>query len=114
MPICFTRPLCHDSDRLHTAPPLLRSRLPHPLGINLVTYNIRDDCGFAPSQSIRAVHIGNYNLMLLTEKNIPYEAYCYNRLGYGAVCSQTVGITAKGAQWGVDLVIRKRPERWSV
>ena len=59
MPICFTRPLCHDSDRLHTAPPLLRSRLPHPLEINLVTYNIRDDCGFVPPQAIWAVHIGN-------------------------------------------------------
>ena len=67
-----------------------------------------------PPQSIRAVQIGNYNLMLLTEKKIMYEAYCYNRLGYGAVCSQTVGTTAKGAQWGVDLVIRKRPESWSV
>ena len=47
--------------------------------------------------------------MMLTEKKIPYEAYCYNRLGYDAV-----GTTARGAQWGVDLVIRKRPERWSV
>ena len=67
-----------------------------------------------PPQAIRAVQIGNYNLMLLTETNIPYEAYCYNRWGYGAVCSQIVGTTAKGAQWRVDLVIRKRPESWSV
>ena len=114
MPICFTLPLRHVSDRLHTAPPQPRRRLPHPLGINLGTYNIRDDCGFAPSQAIRAVQIGNYNLVLLTEKKIPFEAYCYNHLGYDAVYSQAVGTTARGAQWGVDLVIRKRLESWSV
>ena len=48
MPIYFTRPLCHGSNRLNTATPTPRSRLPQPLGINLGTYNIRDDCCFAP------------------------------------------------------------------
>ena len=52
--------------------------------------------------------------MMLTEKKILYEVYCYNRLGFDAVCSQAVGTTARGAQWGVGLVIRKRLERWSV
>ena len=67
-----------------------------------------------PPQAIRAVQIGNYNLVLLKEKKIPFEAYFYNHLGYDAVFSQAVGITARGARWGVDLVIRKRPESWSV
>ena len=67
-----------------------------------------------PPQAIRAVNIGNYNLMLLTEKKILYEVYCSNRLGYEAVCSQAVGTTARGAQGGVGLVIRKWLERWSV
>ena len=52
--------------------------------------------------------------MLLTEKKITYEVYCYNRLGYDAVCYQAVGTTVRGAQWGVNLVIRKRPDSWSV
>ena len=60
------------------------------------------------------MQIGNYNLMLLTEKKILYDAYCYNRLGYDAVCSQAVGTIARGEQGGVDLVTRKRPKRWSV
>ena len=85
MPICFTHPLRHGSDQLHTVPPPLRRRPPHPLGINLGTYNIRDDCGFGLPQAIQAIQIGNYDLMVLTEKKIPYEAYCYNRLGYDAM-----------------------------
>ena len=54
----------------------------------------------------------NYNLMLLTDKKISYEEYCYKCLGYDTVCSQAVGTMTRGAQWGLELVIRKRTERW--
>ena len=96
MHICFNHSLHHGSDRPHTVMPPLRRRLSHPLGLNLGTHNIREDCGFGLPQAIRAMPIGNYELMVLTEKKIPYEAYCYNNLGYDAVCSQAVGTTDGG------------------
>ena len=48
-------------------------------------YNILDGHGLRLSQAIRAVERGNYELMLLMEKNISDEVYCRNRLGYGIV-----------------------------
>ena len=95
-------------------PPLPWSRPPRPPDLNLVTYNIWDGRGFAPPQAIRAVHIANYNLMLMTEMKIPDETYFQNHLGYNNMCSQVAGTEAGGAQGGVGLVVRERPEGWSV
>ena len=39
--------------------------------LNLGAYNIRDGRGFALPQVIQDVDKGNYDLMLLTETNIP-------------------------------------------
>ena len=52
-------------------PPLPQRRPPRPMVINLGMYNIRDGCGFALPQVIQDVDKGNYDLMLLTETNIP-------------------------------------------
>ena len=52
--------------------------------------------------------------MLLTETNTPDEDYCHNRPVYRIVCSQAVGTVAGGVQGGVGLVMRERPEGWSI
>ena len=71
MPILFNSPLCNGSNQIYVAPlPPLR-RPPRPPVINLGMYNIRYGYGFGLPQAIRAVHFGNYDLMLLTETNIP-------------------------------------------
>ena len=60
------------------APPTPRSSPPHPPWINLGTYNIQDGRGLGLHQAIQAVHLRNYDLMLLTETKITDEAYCHN------------------------------------
>ena len=59
------------------------------------------------------MQLGNYDPMLLTETNIPYDAYFHNRLGYDIVCSQVVGTAARAVYGGVGLVMRERPDGWS-
>ena len=59
--ICFTRPIRHSIDWIHTMPlPLVHWR-PRPPGINLVTYNIQDICGFGLPQAIRSVKLSTTN-----------------------------------------------------
>ena len=60
------------------------------------------------------MQIDNYNLILLTETKIMDKAYLHNYLGYNAVCYQEVGTAAGGVQGGVGLVLRERPDGWSV
>ena len=52
------------------APSPPRRRTPYPPGLKLGTYNIWDGQVFGLPQAIWAVHLGNYNLMLLTEMKI--------------------------------------------
>ena len=65
MTICFTHPLRHVRDRIHTAPPPRSHNLPLPQGLKLGTYNIRNSRGFALAQAIWEVQIGNYDVMIL-------------------------------------------------
>ena len=74
-------------------------------------YNIWDVRGFGLPKAIRAVQLGNYNLMLILETNIPDEGYCHKRLGCNTVYTQAV---AGGAQGGVGLVVKERLEGQSV
>ena len=69
-------------------------------------YNIRDGHGFGPPQGIWAVHIRNYDLMILMDKNILDAAYCHNHLEYDVVCYQEVGTKSRGAQGGVCRIVR--------
>ena len=85
MVICFTQPIWNVGDFLHLVLPPLQCRPPHLMGINLGTYSIRDGCGFRLYQAIRDVEQGNYDLMLLTEKNILDAVYCHNHMGYDVV-----------------------------
>ena len=87
LPIWFTRTLWNYSDLLHTMllPP--RRWPPQPPGLNLIIYNTRDGCGFDLLQAIRDVQIRSYDLMFLTETNIPNSVYFQIRLGYKFVCS---------------------------
>ena len=109
MHICFTHPIRHGRDQIHTAPAPLRLRPPRPPGLNLGTYDICYGCGFVVHQGIQTVQLRNYELMILTDTTIPDEAYCHNHLGYTVVCYQVVGTVAGGEQEGVGLVVRKHP-----
>ena len=88
---------------------LLWQRPPCPPGVSLWTYNIQDGCGFIPPQSIHDIQLGNYDLMLLTEKNIPDTVYCHNHLGHDIVYYQEAVTLDRGAQEGVGMVIRELP-----
>ena len=115
MPIYFTCTLHHGSKRLHKMTPLSWRGPPHPPGISLITYHIQDCRESGLPQSIRAVQICNYALMLMTETNIMDAVYCHNCLGYNIVCFQAVVSAAMGAQGGgLGLVTRERSEGWIV
>ena len=73
--ICFTRPIWNGGDCLHLVPPTPRRRLPCPTGLKPGTYTIWDGHGFRLPQSIQAVNKGNYELIILTEKNILDAVY---------------------------------------
>ena len=109
MNICFTCPILHCVDRLHTATMPLRRQLLLPWGLSLRTYNIRDGRGLGHTQAIWAVQLISFDVMILTYTNITSEEYFHSRLGYNVVCSPTVTTANSGAQGGVDLVVRKRP-----
>ena len=89
-------------------------RTTRPLGLNPIMYNIWDSRSFAPPQPTGAMQLGKYNMVLLTYKKIPKEAYFHNHLGYNVVCYQAVVNTARGVQVGVGMVVRERSYRWSV
>ena len=51
-----------------------RFRPTRPTGVNLGMYNIQDGSCFSPPRKIRSMQIVNYDLMLMTDINIPEEA----------------------------------------
>ena len=69
-------------------------------------YNIHDCQVFGLSQAIWEDQIGNYNVMILTERNISDEAYCHNRIGYDMVCFLAAATAARGAHGGMGLVFQ--------
>ena len=82
IPIFLTQMISHGRDRLHMAPPPPCERTPRPRGIFLGILNIRDGRCYGILQSIRAVHIGGFDLMILMETKITNQYYCRSRLGY--------------------------------
>ena len=112
--MCFTCPLCHGVELLNTAPPPLLRWPPRPKGVSLGTYTIRNGRGFGLTQAIREVHIGSFDVMLLTETKITSEAYYHNQRGYDVVCPSAVATDTCGAQGGVELLVRELPQVWSV
>ena len=52
--------------------------------------------------------------MILTEINIPDEAYCHNGIGYNVVCLPAATTASGGEQGGVGIVVQERPKGWSV
>ena len=77
MPIYFTHHIRRVRDLLNMVPPPLQLRPTYPPCLNHLMYNIRYGQGFILPQAIWAVQLGNYDLMLLTETNIPYGVYCH-------------------------------------
>ena len=87
---------------LQLAPPQLQIRPPHPMGTNLVIYNIYDGLGFELVQEILAVEKDNYDLILPNKTKVMDEVYCYNRLRYDSVCSKATVTTTEEAQGGLE------------
>ena len=56
----------------------------------LGTFNICNGRVFGLVQGIRAVQIGGFDLMILTETNITERDYCCNILGYNVVYLQII------------------------
>ena len=112
MPLCFTRPIQYVVDRLHTAPAPPRRH--YPEGLYLGTYNIRNGRFFSLAQSIWGVRLSIFDGMLLTDTNITSEAYFHNWLGYDMVCFPAISKTTGGVQGVVGLVVRERPQGWSL
>ena len=110
MPLQFTQPIHHGLDPLHTTPPQPK----RPPGLNIGTYNIRDGRAYGLPQAIRAVQLGNYDFMVVTETKIQDQVYCKNRLGYDVVVSQATPGPNGGAQGGVGLITREDKEGWDV
>ena len=57
-------------------------------------------------QAIWATHLGNYDLMILTETKIPNAVYYKNRMGYYIVCSRVFPAAPGGMQGFVGLLTR--------
>ena len=112
MTITFNWPIIHGGDHPHSAPPPPRRRKPCPQGLSIGIYNIRDGQGFRLAQAIRAVQVGGFNLMVLTETKVTRKSYCHTRLGLEVVCSLVINTDAGGLQWGLGLVVRDRPKGW--
>ena len=98
MPICFTLPIIHGQDCLHTAPPPPRQMTPHPRGLSLGNLNVRDGRGSGLVQGIQEVQIGDFDLMILTETKIKYQDYCIIRMVYYVVCPLMSTTAADGVQ----------------
>ena len=75
MLIFFTGLILHFRDHLHMAPPPLRLHLPRPWGLFLGNFNIRNVRGLGLAQAIQEVHIGGFDLMILTDTNTTSQAY---------------------------------------
>ena len=114
MAIRFTQPIRHGKDRLHTALLTPRRRLPKIWGLSIATFNICDNQGFRLEQAIQAVHIGGFDLMILTATNITDQAYGHNMLGYDVVYLPVFTTDAGGLKRGVGLVVRDQPQGWSI
>ena len=56
--------------------------------------------GFRLLQALWAAQMGNYNLVILTEKKLLDAVYCKNRLRYNVVCSRATVTTGIGVQGG--------------
>ena len=52
--------------------------------------------------------------MLLTKNKITSKAYCHKNLEYNVVCLPVLPMDTEGVQGGVGLVIRERPQVWSM
>ena len=114
MPLTFSRPIPHGSDRLHTATPPLCRQPQHPPRLSIRTLNICDVQVFGLAQAIRVVERGGFDVMLLTETKISTMAYFQNRLGYEVTCLTAQPSRAGGAQNGVIIVRKERSVRWGI
>ena len=81
MTISFTHPIWHGANRIHLEFPPPHHRIPRPPGIAIVIINIWNGRGFRIAQVVRAVELGSFNLMVLTETKISIVAYFCNQFG---------------------------------
>ena len=92
----------------------LRRWPPRPPRLFIGALNIQDSRGFGLVQAICVVESGGFDVMLITKTNISTMAYFQDRLGYKITCSSARPSSAGGAQGGVGLVTRERPDGWGI
>ena len=85
-----------------------------PAGVSLGTFKIRDIWFLRIVQAIWSVHIGDFDLIIFTDTMIKNQAYFRNRLGYNVVFLLETTAVDGGAQGRVGLVVRYRPQGWSI
>ena len=81
IPLTFSFPIPHGSDRLHTVPPPPRCRPRRPPRLKIGTLNIRYDQSLGLVQDIQAVEREGFDVMMSNETKIQSEVYLKNRLG---------------------------------
>ena len=55
-----------------------------------------------------------FNLLNMTETKITDQAYCQKRMGYDVPCSKAITTADGNAQGGLGMVVRDRPQGWSI
>ena len=111
IPITFYRPTSQGAGCLHTALTPPRLQTPRPPGLDIGTLNIRDGRVCRLAQIIREVERGRLDLVSLMKK-IRMEECSNNRRGYDVVRAAGLPSRAGGAQVGVGLGLRDRPNEW--
>ena len=81
MPIYLTQTISHVGDHLHMEPLPPHQMTQRPWVISLRNLNIRDVQGSGLTQAIQEVHIGSFDLMILTETKITDQDYFHISLG---------------------------------
>ena len=114
MPLTFSQPILNGSNRLNMASPPLHRRPPRPSRIDIRTLDIPDGKGFRLVQAIRAVEPRGVDVVLMTDKKIQTEANSHNQIGYEVTFSAACPSSAGGAQVGVGLLTRERPNGWGI
>ena len=114
MQIHFTRPLCHGYDRIHALTSPLRRRSPCSHGLKLGMYNIQYGQGFGLPQALKAVQLGKYDLVLLTETKTLDSVHCKIFRRYDIVCSMAATTASGGAQGDMGLLYMENTEGWYI
>ena len=112
MPVCVTQPRKYGWDPPHMIPP--PHRPPCTRRVSLRNYHIHDGRGSGLAEAVQVAWIGGFNLMILMDTKIIYQAYCQNRMVYDAVRLKEITTADGEAKGEVVMISRNRPQVWSI